>query len=409
MKIISYLTAVAVLLAPVSTYAQEMTTLEVWEDVSKSSAIDKAVADFEARYNCQVKIREVSSQSQLDELKKRIKKNSDIPDVMILVSDKLGDAVDDNLIAPLDFMTTDRGDYFDEATGVFIDGSKIYAAPRSIESLVVYYNQDLIEYPFEKLSEYEKNASESKKEGRFGLIGKFDDIYYAYGFIHSYGGYLFGKNHDGSVNIHDIGIDSEKSMKGLAELTDYIKSSIPQEIMKKNGASVVDSLFMEGKASAVINGPWALEKYAKAGVNIGIAPLPILKNGKRLAPFYGVKGYAVPEKSENKDLAGKLIEFLNQPEYAEDRYFKTAELPPIKKVMEESFIKNDDLANTIINELPYLDPMPSIEDMDEIWGDLNYALNRSLVHGIPFKNTFKTARSRIEEQSLDNEFASLKF
>lgn len=409
MKILSLLPIIVALVTPVKWVAQEITTLEVWEDVSKASAIGKAVSDFEAMYNCQVKIREIDAINQLGALMEHIKDKSSIPDVMILVSDKMGEAVKDGLLSPLDFMDTDRDQYMDSAVGAFADGGKFYTAPRSVESLVVYYNQDMIEYPLETLSEYEKNAKENKKQGKLGLIGKFDDIYYAYGFIRGYGGYIFGKNPDGSLNVHDIGIDSEKAMKGLEELTDYIKSSIPQDIFEKNGDALIDTLFMKGKASAVINGPWALEKYAKAGVNIGIAPLPKLKNGQRLAPFYGVKGYAVPEKAQNKILAAKLIEFLNQPEYAEDRYFKKAELPPIKKLMDESFIEYDELANAMINEINMLDPMPSVDKMNEVWEHLNYALNRSIVYGIPYKSTFKNAKIRIEKMNSENELASLNF
>lgn len=158
------------------------------------------------------------------------------------------------------------------------------------------------------------------------LIGKYDDIYYAYGFIRGNGGYVFGRNPDGSINVNDIGIDSEGAMKDLAELTEYARNCIPKDIFEKNGDAIIDKHFTSGRAIAVVNGSWALEKYAKAGINIGIAPLPKLKNGRRLAPFFGVKGYTIPAQSLHSELAQKFIQFLNRPEYAEDRYFKKAEL-----------------------------------------------------------------------------------
>lgn len=65
------------------------------------------------------------------------------------------------------------------------------------------------------------------------LIGKFDDIYYAYGFIRGNGGYVFGRNPDGSINVNDIGLDSEGAMKVLAELTEYARNCIPQDIFEK--------------------------------------------------------------------------------------------------------------------------------------------------------------------------------
>ena len=93
----------------------------------------------------------------------------------------------------------------------------------------------------------------------------------------------------------------------------------------------------------------------------------------------------------------RYFRILNRPEYAEDRYFKKAELPPIKTVLNESFIKYDDLANTLVNEIKFLEPMPNINKMNDVLGDLNYALNRTVLYGIPYKSTFKNAKIRIEQ------------
>lgn len=75
MKILSLLSIIVVMITPVKGVAQEITTLEVWEDVSKASAIGKAVSDFEAMYNCQVKIREIDAINQLGALREHIRIN----------------------------------------------------------------------------------------------------------------------------------------------------------------------------------------------------------------------------------------------------------------------------------------------------------------------------------------------
>ena len=208
-----------VILSSFNVYAQEKEQIEVWKEPSKSFAITKAIADFEAINDCEIKLREISSK-QLDVLKEHIKNGERIPDVMVTISDKFGQAQEDHLLMPLDFMTIDRKDYLDEAVGAFTELGKIYASPRSIETLVVYYNADLIKYLAETLAEYEQLAKDNKNKDRLSLIGKFDDIYYAYGFIRGNGGYVFGRNPDGSINVYDIGLDSEGAMKDLAELTE---------------------------------------------------------------------------------------------------------------------------------------------------------------------------------------------
>lgn len=62
-----------VLLSSFNVYAQEKEQIEVWEEPSKSFAITKAIADFEAINDCEIKLREISSAKQLDVLKEHIK------------------------------------------------------------------------------------------------------------------------------------------------------------------------------------------------------------------------------------------------------------------------------------------------------------------------------------------------
>lgn len=63
-----------------------------------------------------------------------------------------------------------------------------------METMVVYYNQDLIKYPFRHFEDYYKLSKELKAKGNYGIIGKWDFIYFAYGFLKGYGGYIFGRN-----------------------------------------------------------------------------------------------------------------------------------------------------------------------------------------------------------------------
>ena len=73
-----------VLLSSFNVYAQEKEQIEVWEEPSKSFAITKAIADFEAINDCEIKLREISSAKQLDVLKEHIKNPfSRIPEILL--------------------------------------------------------------------------------------------------------------------------------------------------------------------------------------------------------------------------------------------------------------------------------------------------------------------------------------
>ena len=132
-------------------------------------------------------------------------------------------------------------------------------------------------------------------------------------------------------------------------------------------------MFCDGKAAAVITGPWEFEIFAKSGINYGVSMLPKLPNGKDMEPFLGFRGYAITSKSPKKALAIKFLQFINQPKYALQRYQGIQELPPIKEVLEFPVIINDDFANAIAQQALHAEIMPSIPEMGSVWDPMNAA------------------------------------
>ena len=57
--------------------------------------------------------------------------------------------------------------------------------------------------------------------------------------------------------------------------------------------NTVTTLFTEGKAASTIGGPWLVPGIKEAGIDLGIAPMPVLPNGTSLTPFSGVQGVHV--------------------------------------------------------------------------------------------------------------------
>ena len=233
-----------------------------------------------------------------------------------------------------------------------------------------------------------------EKDGKYGLIGKLDNFYFAYGILAGAGGYTFGINADGSFNENDVGLNNEGTVKGLEIIKDYANNHLPKVLLTDEGWGEIDKLFIEGKAAAVISGPWSLDKYAQSGINYGIAPLPQLSNGNFIRPFYGAKGYVVAKASKNKQLAEKFIRTLNKPVYAMMRYVAIAELPPTKEVMTNPLIVNDDFANAIAHQIEHADLMPSIPRMGKVWG----AMAECLSDVISGKKDAKTASNEAVEK-----------
>lgn len=79
----------------------------------------------------------------------------------------------------------------------------------------------------------------------------------------------------------------------------------------------------------------------------GVAPLPLLPNGEHMRSFLGVKGYSISTYSKQKEMAQKFVEFINQPEYAKVRFQLTGEIPPVKALIDDPIIKNDDKSRAV--------------------------------------------------------------
>ncbi len=332
--------------------AAAQTQLNVWEDIQKSKGIAQAVADFEKKFDVKVNIQEMPYIQQLEKL--RLDGPAGIgPDVMIIPHDQLGAAVVQNLITPVKSMQENADKYINSAVSAFTANGQIYGVPKVVETVVMFYNKEMIKKPFETFDEYYKYSKEHTKDGYFGLLAKFDSIYYAYGALAPYGAYVFKRDADGNYDAEDVGLSNDGAVQGVEYIKKfYTEGLFPTGIIGDNGINAIDTLFTEKKAAAVINGPWAVDPYTKAGVDFGVVPLPKLPNGKDMSSFMGVKGYVISSWAKDHDLAEKFINFINQPKYAAIRFKETMEIPPIKEVMADPIIQ--ELKALELHEMPEL-------------------------------------------------------
>ncbi|OSM54229.1 cyclodextrin-binding protein [Aeromonas salmonicida subsp. salmonicida] len=352
--------------------------LLVWEDIKKSNGIEDAVKAFEAQYKVKVKIQEMPYAQQIEKL--RLDGPAGIgPDVLVIPHDQVGGAVVQGLLSELKV----DAKYMDSFTKPAVDAQtyegKLYGIPKAVETIVLVYNKDILPKAPETFDDLIKVSKEQRAANKYGLLAKFDEIYYSYGVVAGMGGYIFGQNANGSLNVNDIGLANQGMIDAVTFLKSFYADGLfPAGIVGETGANAIDSLFTEKKAAAVITGPWAFKPYQDAGVNYGVAPLPTLPNGEHMRSFLGVKGYSVSTYSTQKELAQQFIEFINQPEYAKIRFEKTGEIPPVKSLIDDPVIRGDEKARAVAIQAGYAVPMPSVPEMQEVWTPSNSALQLSV-------------------------------
>jgi len=355
--------------------AQQLT---VWEDIKKSDGIKTAIADFQKQYNVEVKVQEMPFAQQIEKL--RLDGPAGIgPDVLVIPNDQLGSSVVQGLLSPLTLDASQQAAYTPSAMAAFKQGDVVYGVPKAVETLVLIYNKDLLPSPLKSLDEYRTFSKKAREAQRYGLLAKFDQIYYSWGAIAPMGGYIFGKDNKGLINTKDVGLNTAGSVAAVSYLKSFFTEDLlPRGILGDNGLNAIDSLFTEKKAAAVINGPWAFQPYQAAGINYGVAPLPLLPNGKPMSSFLGVKGYVVSTWSKDKTLAQQFINFINQPQYVKVRFQKTQEIPPVVALMNDPIIKDDEKASAVALQAERASAMPGVPEMQEVWGPANAALELSV-------------------------------
>lgn len=140
-------------------------------------------------------------------------------------------------------------------------------------------------------------------------------------------------------------------------------------LFQQNDDAAVSSLFKEGKAAMVINGPWALGDYegALGEGKVGVAPLPLIseKGDAPPKPFLGVKHIMMSNNIEGDQaaLAFEFMKFFTGPESAGPLAEAAGHLPADTTVD----VSADPIAQAFIEQGENVTPMPSIPEMGQVW------------------------------------------
>lgn len=371
-NIVSYSTIFLALLSSSSVFAKNK--LLVWEDIQKSFGNKEAVELFEQQNDVDVQVKELPYGGQIEALRMDGPAGTG-PDVILIPNDQIGSAVIQGLITPLKPSQDILNTFTESSLSALTYKGQLYGIPKSVETIVMVYNKDLIPKLPSSIEDIYNFSKQETKDGKYGLLAKWDELYYSYGILKGFGGDVFGKSADGSYDPGKILLNTDGAVKGAEYMQKFYHDGLfPTGIVGNNGLNAIDSLFTSQRAAIVETGPWSFKPYEEAGINYGVAPLPTLPNGKPMGSFMGVKSYSVSYYSKNKELAEKFIEFINNYDNAKHRFELTGEVPAVKKLVDDPVIKNNEGARAVAIQSAHAVAMPSIPEMNEIWNPANNAL-----------------------------------
>ena len=337
------------------------------EDQYKAYA-EKVAAAYEKESGTKVNIKSGDQLGGLDKLSLD-NQSGQAADVMMAPYDRVGSLGTDGQLSEVKLSDGAKTDDKTKSLVTAADG-KVYGAPAVIESLVLYYNKDLIKEAPKTFAELEELAKDSKyafagEDGKTtAFLADWTNFYYAYGLLAGNGGYVFGQN---GKDPKDIGLANEGAITAI----NYAKTwyeKWPKGMQDTEGApNLIQTQFQEGKTAAIIDGPWKAQAFKDAKVNYGVATIPTLPNGKNYEAFGGGKAWIIPSSTKNLEGAQKFVDFLVSTDQQKAFYDATNEIPANTEARSYAEGKNDELTTAVIKQFKNAQPMPNISQMSAVW------------------------------------------
>ncbi|WP_035052487.1 extracellular solute-binding protein [Carnobacterium pleistocenium] len=343
-------------------------TLKIDVDPRYSEYVDEIIPAFEEEHNVTIEISERDMFEAIEALP--LDGPAEIgSDILIAPYDRIGVLGQQGHLAEVTLPNDGRYDELDQRQ-VTLE-NKIYGAPFVIESLVLYYNKDLIAQApetfadLEALAEDDQYAFENEERKNTAFLANWTTAYQYIGLLSGYGGYVFGEEGTDST---DIGLNSPEAVEGINYITDWYQNVWPQGMLDATSSeNFMNELFTSGKTAAVINGPWGASGYDEAGVNYGVSTIPTLANGAEYEPFAGGVAWAVSQYSKNPELAQEWLDYVTNAENSETLYELTSEIPANQEARTVVSKSGNELTKAVIEQFDSAVPMPNIPEMSEVW------------------------------------------
>ncbi|CAK4869405.1 unnamed protein product [Aphanomyces euteiches] len=349
---------------------EEGAKLVVWDAADTRPFHEAIIKEFTAKYGIEVKMEEVPPPDQA------AKFATDGPagiaaDVGVIPHDNISKVVSAGLWLPNDVFTEEtKGENSELAVQGATFNNVLYGYPKSTETYALFYNKDLIKTApksFDEIIEFAKTYNDPAKN-KFAYMMKTDDFYYNYPFLATTGGYIFGKN---GTDGADVGLNNEGAIKGAT-----IYQNLQKTILPLKSTDVTDDikkgLFISGTLAMDLNGPWAIADYKAAGINLGVAPIPSI-DGKPAVSLAGIKILGVNAFTKFPNTAKLYAHFATSQASQMTNFKLTGVLPANKVVADDPSVKADEFTASFLKQLENAQPMPSITEMNAIWGPMNAA------------------------------------
>jgi arabinogalactan oligomer/maltooligosaccharide transport system substrate-binding protein len=315
------------------------------------------------------------------------------PDVFIYAQDRLGGWIEaGKTVEPIDFFVdkATRDSLLPGMMAAMTYKGGVYGLPINFKMPTLIYNKDLVKTPPKTGDELVKLAKSltNAASGRYGLAYWYTNFYFHSALMNAFGGAVFDR--DGQVTLN-----SPATVASLSQMMAWYKKDaiLPTEPSE----ALIASMFNEGKAAMVINGPWFVGDIDKK-INVGYALLPVIDAAKRpMRPWMTIEGAYIAASSAHKEVAYELVKYLAGAEAGLVLALEGRQLHTHKAVYDNPQVKADPMLQAFRAQLDHAEPMPNRPEMTMVWSPVTTAMNKIVKGNATVEAALKEADGAIKE------------
>ncbi|HEY3802647.1 MAG TPA: extracellular solute-binding protein [Kofleriaceae bacterium] len=287
------------------------------------------------------------------------------PDLFIYPQDRIGDWADAGVIEPIEFWVDDaRADRFTPASldAMAYKGS-LWGLPMAVKALALYYNPQLVPEPPRTTDDVLALAQREQPHGVFALAYPNVDLYEHAPWLHGFGGSIFDKT-------GAFAIATPEAAKAMAFARSLVTAGATPEDAQ---ASLIASLFNEGRAATVISGPWFMGEIANVPWKVTTLPI-VSATGEPARPFASAEGVMMSSRAHDKDAAFAAMEYLTNDASATTRAKRARQVVPNVHAWDDPALAHDDVLTAFRTQLDHVVAMPNDPRMRSVWTPYRTAL-----------------------------------
>ena len=316
------------------------------------------------------------------------------PDVFIYAQDRLGGWIESGkTVEPIGFFMDDatRNQFLPGMLDAMTYKGTVYGLPLNYKSITLIYNKALVKTPPKTSTELVKLAKSltNAESGRYGLVYWYTNFYFHAALMNAFGGHVFDK--DGKLVL-----DSPETVASIKQMMKWYKQDgiMPTEPSE----ALVSSMFNEGKAAMVFNGPWFIGEISPS-VNFGLAVLPVIDEAgkKPMRPWLTIEGAYVSASSKQKELAYDFAKFLVSEEAGLILALEGRQLHTNAAIYKNKRVTGDVVLNAFHEQLSSAEAMPNRAEMTMVWSPVTTAMNKIVKGNATPEAALKEATGTIQD------------